>query len=99
MLAAQRDIPFTERDRSAALMGSIHERLQELDIPVTLVWGMRDPVFQPVFMEQWRELFPRRARGRAHRRRALRPGGQAGRGDRRAVVAEAPAGGGCAPMG
>ena len=58
MLAAQRDIPFTERDRSAALMGSIHERLQELDMPVTLLWGMRDPVFQPVFMEQWRELFP-----------------------------------------
>ena len=58
MLAAQRDIPFTERDRSALLMGSIHERLQELDLPVTLLWGMRDPVFQPVFMEQWRELFP-----------------------------------------
>jgi haloalkane dehalogenase len=58
MLAAQRDIPFTERDRSAQLMGSIHERLEELDLPVTLVWGMRDRVFQPVFMEQWRELFP-----------------------------------------
>jgi haloalkane dehalogenase len=58
MLAFQRDIPFTERDRSAALMGSIHQRLDELDIPVTLVWGMRDPVFQPPFMEQWRELFP-----------------------------------------
>jgi cis-3-alkyl-4-acyloxetan-2-one decarboxylase len=58
MLAAQRDIPFTERDRSAALMGAIHERLQELDLPLTLLWGMRDPVFQPVFMEQWRELFP-----------------------------------------
>jgi haloalkane dehalogenase len=58
MLAFQREIPFTERDRSAALMGSIHERLEQLDIPVTLVWGMRDPVFQPVFMEQWRELFP-----------------------------------------
>jgi cis-3-alkyl-4-acyloxetan-2-one decarboxylase len=58
MLAFQRDIPFTERDRSAALMGSIHERLHQLDIPVTLVWGMRDPVFQPVFMDQWRELFP-----------------------------------------
>jgi len=57
-LAFQRDIPFTERDRSAAVMGSIHERLQQLDIPVTLVWGMRDPVFQPVFMDQWRELFP-----------------------------------------
>ena len=58
MLAFQRDIPFTERDRSAALMGSIQERLQQLDLPVTLVWGMRDPVFQPVFMDQWRELFP-----------------------------------------
>jgi cis-3-alkyl-4-acyloxetan-2-one decarboxylase len=58
MLAFQRDIPFTERDASAAVMASIHERLEALDIPVTLLWGMRDPVFQPVFMEQWRELFP-----------------------------------------
>jgi haloalkane dehalogenase len=58
-LAFQRDIPLTERDRSAALMGSIHERLQELDLPVTLIWGMRDRVFQPVFLDQWRELFPK----------------------------------------
>jgi cis-3-alkyl-4-acyloxetan-2-one decarboxylase len=57
-LAFQRDIPLTERDPSAALMGSIHDRLTELDVPVLLVWGMRDPVFQPVFMDQWRELFP-----------------------------------------
>jgi haloalkane dehalogenase len=27
-------------------------------VPVTLVWGMRDPVFQPVFLDQWREIFP-----------------------------------------
>jgi cis-3-alkyl-4-acyloxetan-2-one decarboxylase len=39
-------------------MGSIHERLPNLDVPVLLVWGMRDPVFQPVFLEQWREVFP-----------------------------------------
>ena len=58
MLAFQRDIPLTERDRSAGLMGTIHERLVEIDVPVTLVWGMRDPVFQPVFLDQWRELFP-----------------------------------------
>jgi cis-3-alkyl-4-acyloxetan-2-one decarboxylase len=57
-LAFQRDIPLTERDRSARLMGEIHDRLHGLDLPVTLVWGMRDPVFQPVFLEQWRELFP-----------------------------------------
>ncbi|HYN52497.1 MAG TPA: alpha/beta fold hydrolase, partial [Thermoleophilaceae bacterium] len=59
MLAFQRDIPLTERDRSAALMASIHEGLSSLDVPVLLIWGMRDPVFQPVFLDQWRELFPR----------------------------------------
>jgi haloalkane dehalogenase len=57
-LAFQREIPLTERDRSAPLMGSIHERLAGLSVPVLLVWGMRDPVFQPVFLDQWRELFP-----------------------------------------
>jgi pimeloyl-ACP methyl ester carboxylesterase len=57
-LAFQREIPMTERDRSARAMGSIHERLTQLDVPVLLVWGMRDPVFQPVFLDQWRELFP-----------------------------------------
>jgi cis-3-alkyl-4-acyloxetan-2-one decarboxylase len=57
-LAFQRDIPLTERDRSAPVMASIHERLPSLDVPVGLVWGMRDPVFQPVFLDQWRELFP-----------------------------------------
>jgi pimeloyl-ACP methyl ester carboxylesterase len=57
-LAFQREIPLTERDRSAPLMGSIHERLPRLDVPALLVWGMRDPVFQPVFLEQWRELLP-----------------------------------------
>jgi pimeloyl-ACP methyl ester carboxylesterase len=58
MLAFQRDIPLTERDRSARLMGTIHERLLGLDLPVTLIWGMRDPVFQPVFLDMWREIFP-----------------------------------------
>jgi pimeloyl-ACP methyl ester carboxylesterase len=57
-LAFQREIPLTERDRSAPLMASIHERLPDLSLPVLLVWGMRDPVFQPVFLEQWCELFP-----------------------------------------
>jgi pimeloyl-ACP methyl ester carboxylesterase len=58
MLAFQRDIPLTERDRSAPLMSSIHERLPELEVPLLLVWGLRDRVFQPVFLDQWRELFP-----------------------------------------
>jgi pimeloyl-ACP methyl ester carboxylesterase len=58
-LAFQREIPLTERDRSARLMGSIHESLDRVEVPVKLVWGMRDPVFQPVFLEQWLEIFPR----------------------------------------
>lgn len=57
-LAFQREIPLTERDRSAPLMASIHERLPNVSAPVLLIWGMRDPVFQPVFLDQWRELFP-----------------------------------------
>jgi cis-3-alkyl-4-acyloxetan-2-one decarboxylase len=58
MLAFQRAIPLTERDHSAPLMASIHQRLPQLQVPVLLVWGMRDPVFQPVFLDQWREVFP-----------------------------------------
>jgi cis-3-alkyl-4-acyloxetan-2-one decarboxylase len=58
MLAFQRDIPLTERDPSAPAMARIHGQLRELDLPLLLVWGMRDRVFQPVFLEQWRELFP-----------------------------------------
>jgi cis-3-alkyl-4-acyloxetan-2-one decarboxylase len=57
-LAFQRDIPLTERDTSAPLMASINKRLSDFDVPMLLVWGMRDPVFQPVFLEQWRQLFP-----------------------------------------
>jgi cis-3-alkyl-4-acyloxetan-2-one decarboxylase len=57
-LAFQRDIPLTDRDRSALPMRHIHERLEELEVPVTLLWGMRDRIFQPIFLDMWRELFP-----------------------------------------
>jgi pimeloyl-ACP methyl ester carboxylesterase len=57
-LAFPRDIPLTERDRSAGLMGRIHESLAGLALPTLVVWGMRDRVFRPVFLDQWRELLP-----------------------------------------
>ena len=57
-LAFQRDIPLSERDPSARVMARVHEGLGELGVPVRLVWGMRDRVFQPVFLDQWLELFP-----------------------------------------
>lgn len=39
-------------------MGSIQDRLPRLGVPARLVWGMRDKVFQPVFLEQWQQLLP-----------------------------------------
>ena len=57
-LAFPRDIPLTERDPSAPAIARIQERVSDLGWPLLLVWGMRDRVFQPVFVEQWRELVP-----------------------------------------
>ena len=57
-LAFLRDIPLTENDLSAPLMGHIHESLSQLDFPLLLVWGMRDRVFLPAFLEQWQAIFP-----------------------------------------
>ena len=57
-LAFPRDVPLTERDPSAAAIARIQEGLSRLDKPLLLVWGMRDRVFQPVFIDQWRELVP-----------------------------------------
>jgi pimeloyl-ACP methyl ester carboxylesterase len=57
-LAFIRDIPLTENDVSAPLMGHIHESLNQLTVPLLLVWGMRDRVFVPAFIDQWQALFP-----------------------------------------
>ncbi|MEX2194030.1 MAG: alpha/beta fold hydrolase [Thermoleophilaceae bacterium] len=57
-LAFPRDIPLTERDPSASAIARIQDSLPGMDRPLLLVWGMRDRVFQPVFIEQWRELVP-----------------------------------------
>jgi len=57
-LAFPRDVPLTERDPSAAAIARIQKGLSQLQQPLLLVWGMRDRVFQPVFIDQWRELVP-----------------------------------------
>jgi len=57
-LAFIRDIPLTENDVSAPLMGHIHESLPQLNVPLLLVWGMRDRVFVPAFLDQWQAIFP-----------------------------------------
>jgi haloalkane dehalogenase len=53
-----RDIPLTENDVSAPLLGHIHASLAQLNVPLLLVWGMRDRVFVPAFLEQWQAIFP-----------------------------------------
>ena len=99
VLAFQRDIPLTERDRSARLMGRIHERLEGLDVPLKLIWGMRDRVFQPMFLDQWLELFPAaevlRLEDAAHFVVEDRPDARG----RRAALRGAAAGGGAARRG
>ena len=57
-LAFPRDIPLTERDASSPTIAAIQGRLPGLGRPVLLVWGMRDRVFQPVFIQQWRAVLP-----------------------------------------
>jgi cis-3-alkyl-4-acyloxetan-2-one decarboxylase len=57
-LAFPRDIPLTERDPSAAAISRIQSRLPQLGVPFQILWGMRDRVFQPVFLDQWLELVP-----------------------------------------
>jgi pimeloyl-ACP methyl ester carboxylesterase len=58
LLGFQRDIPLTARDRSAPVIAEIQRRVPELGLPFLFVWGMRDRVFQRVFLDQWRELLP-----------------------------------------
>lgn len=57
-LAFPRDVPLTERDPSSPAIARIQAGVARLEKPLQLVWGMRDRVFQPVFIDQWRELVP-----------------------------------------
>jgi pimeloyl-ACP methyl ester carboxylesterase len=57
-LAFIRDVPLTENDVSAPLMGHINESLSSIDLPLHMVWGMRDRVFVAAFVDQWQAVFP-----------------------------------------
>ena len=51
------DVPFDDSHPSAADIAAVASRLPELDIPVRLVWGSRDPVFNDDFAEDLRGRF------------------------------------------
>ncbi len=64
------DVPFDDRHPSAAALASVASRLGSLDIPVRLVWGARDPVFNDDFAEdllgRFRDVALHRLGGAGH---------------------------------
>jgi haloalkane dehalogenase len=58
VLAFARDIPLGEEHPSYATIGSIEDRLGDLDVKPLVLWGTQDPVFPPALQDFWREKFP-----------------------------------------
>lgn len=52
------DVPFDDRHPSAATIASVADRVSALCVPVRLVWGSRDPVFNDDFAEDLRRRIP-----------------------------------------
>jgi haloalkane dehalogenase len=46
------------RGSSAYYAGLWAERHRLREVPVSLIWGMRDPAFGPAFLARWTEAFP-----------------------------------------
>jgi acyl-coenzyme A synthetase/AMP-(fatty) acid ligase/pimeloyl-ACP methyl ester carboxylesterase len=51
------DVPFDDRHPSAADIAAVAAALPDLTIPVRLVWGSKDPVFNDDFAEDLRSRF------------------------------------------
>ena len=51
------DVPFDDRHPSAADLAAVAAQLPGLDVPVRLIWGARDPVFNDDFAEDLRARF------------------------------------------
>lgn len=51
------DVPFTDDHRSAGEIAEVAERISDLAIPVRLLWGPKDPVFDDSFAEDLRNRF------------------------------------------
>ncbi len=53
------DIPLKPSDPSYTLITEVEARLHLLeDVPMLLLWGMKDFVFDPIFLEEWQRRFP-----------------------------------------
>lgn len=60
VLAFPRDIPVGDEHPSTATIGTIEDRLNTLDVPILIVWGMRDIALPPALIDlRWLKYFPR----------------------------------------
>lgn len=57
-LAFPRDIPVGRNHPSAPTMKHIEENLENLNVPVSIIWGMQDPDFVPSVIDQWTAVYP-----------------------------------------
>jgi haloalkane dehalogenase len=54
------DIPLQPGDRSYEQISQVQDRLHCLDsVPMLILWGMKDFVFDPVILDEWIRRFPR----------------------------------------
>ncbi|SMC59313.1 haloalkane dehalogenase [Desulfocicer vacuolatum DSM 3385] len=54
------DIPLSPRDESYALVKKVEDNLQQLEkIPMMILWGRHDFVFDLSFLNEWKLRFPR----------------------------------------
>ncbi|MEW5735226.1 MAG: alpha/beta fold hydrolase [Thermodesulfobacteriota bacterium] len=62
ILASVRQVPMTPFSPVAKLLRKTEKAIAGWDVPARMVWGMRDPVFGPWFLERFEELLPNHGR-------------------------------------
>ncbi len=60
-LASVRQVPIRKTDSAWQLLRETGAELDGWDVPTQLIWGMRDPVFMPWFLEEFERRLPNRA--------------------------------------
>ena len=59
MLFRSQDIPITKRDRSYDIVKYVDTNLLKLKkMPIIILWGEQDFVFDLSFLREWRARFP-----------------------------------------
>jgi len=60
-LKSVRQIPYTRRHPTWRLLEEIGAELEGWEVPTQIIWGMRDPIFVPWFIEEFERRLPNHA--------------------------------------